>query len=135
MNRTQKWAWRIFSYGFVAVLLAFMVFIYVRVPFGNQSCKTEHHVVSQSPRGDKVDMAEEYCDGLANSATATLSLNVNGTDVAEPFFVYDIEASLNPDFRWNGSLLTVAIKNEGHIYKKLERIKDITINYRRQGDS
>jgi hypothetical protein len=130
MNRTQKWAWRICSYSFVAILAAFVVFLYDRVPFGNESCKTEHHVVSQSPRGDKVDMAEEYCEGLANSATATLSLNVNGTDVSEPFFVYDIDASLNPELQWNGSVLTVAVKTEGHIYKQLDRIKDVTINYR-----
>ncbi len=116
------------SYFLVASLAGLLVFIYDRIPL-TEGCKTVNNVISKGPHGDQVEMSEEFCEGIANSARATLFLRAYDTKIKESFFVYDIDASLNPLIEWRDNSLIVSIKNEGKVYKRLNNVNNIKIIY------
>jgi hypothetical protein len=130
MNKSWKWKRFGFFCGLVGVIAAFAVYVYGHIPPNTSGCMTQQQIVSKNSRGDEVKMSDELCDGIAHSATTTLMLTMKGTKTSEPFFIYDIDASYPPTFRWtDNTILQVNIDGEGPIYKQLDHVSDVAIRY------
>lgn len=130
MKQLRNWNGLLILFGLVAAATVFMVNVYAHITSPLNNCSTEEHIVSKNAQGDEVTMREELCEGIANSARATLILTMKGNKASEPFFIYDINVS-SPTFEWTGDdLLVIKIKDEGAVYRKLDHVAGVTILYR-----
>jgi hypothetical protein len=126
----KKWKRLVFLCALAAVVSVCAIFVYLLlIPPNMERCETQEHTVSKNSRGDEVKMSDELCDGIANSDTATLMLNMKGTKKSEPFFIYDVDLN-DPTFVWtDNNTLQVHIEGEGQIYKRLDHVSDVAIRY------
>ena len=77
MARNAKLILWALSYAFAVFLGGGGVWLYDRLPPGMMGCAVNRWDVTEGARGDVVEAEEELCDGIANSATVTLSLGVH----------------------------------------------------------
>jgi uncharacterized protein YkvS len=119
----------VFFVSLVAVIGA--LFVYYVVPSRNNiSCIDESRIIAQNKRGDKVELKNTVCNGIANSAVVDLTFLSNSNSTSETFFSYD-RGNAEPDVSWDGdNVIVVNISDVAMVNKQSSTVAGLRIRYR-----
>jgi hypothetical protein len=130
MLSLRKIGWTIFTHAAVAALAVAMFYLYLSIPDAPSSCVESAHIISQSRLGDKIEMNQEICGGIAFSATISLNLIENREGRQGTFFSYQWTNS-QPTITWVADdAVLITIENVGPIHSKLEKLGRVKIQYK-----
>ena len=117
------------SYTLVAALAGGGVWLYDQLPPGMMGCAVNRWDVTEGAQGDVVEAEEELCDGIANSATVTLSLVMHPGMPPQKFLAYAIGQS-EPTLHWEGDdTLVVSLRGTQDVLFKRYYSGAIKIRY------
>ena len=117
------------SYAFAVFPGGGGVWLYDRLPSGMMGCAVNRWDVTEGARGDVVEAEEELCDGIANSATVTLSLVMHPGMPPQKFLAYAIGQS-EPTLHWEGDdTLVVSLRGTQDVLFKRYYSGAIKIRY------
>jgi hypothetical protein len=126
----KKMGWTVFTHATVAVVAVAAFYIYLSIPDAPSNCVTSAHVMSQNRSGDRIEMSQEICGGIAFSALISLNLIENGEGRQGTIFSYEWTDS-QPTITWVGdNVVLISIERVGAIHTKLNKLGRITVKYK-----
>jgi hypothetical protein len=109
-----------------------IVLIYVYFPSADADCVWQGRIVSENGRGDRVEQAEEFCDGFLHSLTGTISILPASFGLRRAVLMYDLRGDEPKIFWQDDNNVIIEMSNDVYVYRRQEWSYGINVHFKEQ---
>jgi hypothetical protein len=125
----RKWTWVISTHSVVGFISILVVLIYIFVPSGEADCVEQGRITSHNGRNDEIEVVDKICEGFARPDATFVNIIPVRLEHKSLVFSY-LPNGEEPNISWiTDDLIVIDIPESLHIYRKVEKIGTIDINY------